>query len=114
MRRYVTGATLLLLGLLMLTPAFGQDDEVMQLLKAGSDKIQSGHYQEAIEPLQKAINKKPDASKEMAGHYLLALAYTGLNKYQEAVESYKEAIKLNPNFTNAYIGLGKAYFSLEL
>jgi tetratricopeptide (TPR) repeat protein len=88
-------------------------DDVMTNLQTGADHIQNGRYQEAIDPLKKALASKPDASREMAAHYFLGLAYTGLSRNEEAIESYLQVIKIKPDFTNAYIGLGKVYFNLQ-
>ena len=114
--------TILLCALLLLPALFmhsayaqtpTQDEEVMKLLKTGADYVYSNHFQEAIEPLTKALNAKSDPSRELAGHYLIALAYSGLNRNQEAIESFKKALAFKPDFSNALLGLGKAYLNTE-
>ena len=42
----------------------------------------------------------------------LGAAYNSLGRYQDAMESYKQAIKIEPDYTKAYINLGAAYNSL--
>jgi tetratricopeptide (TPR) repeat protein len=40
-------------------------------------------------------------------------AYNGLGKYQEAIDAYKEAIKIKPDFHEAYYNKGAAYGELK-
>jgi cytochrome c-type biogenesis protein CcmH/NrfG len=40
-------------------------------------------------------------------------AYLGLKRYAEAVEAYKEAIRLEPDNASAHMGLGGAYRGLD-
>ena len=42
----------------------------------------------------------------------LGLIYHSQGKYDEAIASYKEAIRIRPDYTNAYYGLGMTYKSL--
>jgi tetratricopeptide (TPR) repeat protein len=38
----------------------------------------------------------------------MGIAYIGLRKYQEAIDAYKEAIKIKPDFHEAYRNLENA------
>ena len=41
--------------------------------------------------------------------YIVGLAYGGLGQYQEAIASYKEAIRIKPDDAEAHYNLGNAY-----
>ena len=41
-------------------------------------------------------------------HYVLGNALKGLGKKEEAIESYRKAIKIDPNYVDAYNNLGNA------
>jgi tetratricopeptide (TPR) repeat protein len=43
----------------------------------------------------------------------MGLAYTGLDKFKKAIEAYKKAIKINPDYDKAYYNMGLAYTGLE-
>ena len=84
----------------------------------------SGMNKEAIESYKQAIRIDPDGVK---GHYSLGVVYadsgmdlaevhyklgvaygkSGMNK--EAIESYKQAIRINPDYAEAHVNLGVAY-----
>ncbi len=42
-------------------------------------------------------------------HYVLGLAHYRSGKYKEAIESFKQAIKLDPDLAAAHTFLGVAY-----
>ncbi len=52
-------------------------------------------------------------NKSAENFYILANVQKKLKKFDEAVVSFKEAIKLNPNFSEAYNNLGSAQKSLN-
>lgn len=88
-----------------------QEAEVTKHLKEGAEQVQTGKFQEAIEPLKKALSLKPDTTKQAIAHYLLGIAYTGLQKKDEAIREYKESVSLKPDFLNGQSALAKACFA---
>jgi tetratricopeptide (TPR) repeat protein len=42
----------------------------------------------------------------------MGVAYNELGKYQKAINAYKEAIKIKPNYHEAYYNMGVAYNEL--
>ncbi len=78
-------------------------------LQIGSNSIAAKNYPEAFFALQKAEELDPyDAKIQNA----LALAHLGLERYSDAEERFKRALKLNPKFTEARNNLGRLYFDL--
>jgi tetratricopeptide (TPR) repeat protein len=43
----------------------------------------------------------------------MGLAYTELDKFKEAIEAYKKAIEINPDYGTAYYNMGIAYTGLD-
>ncbi len=40
----------------------------------------------------------------------LGVAYVQLNLYKDAIEAYKQAIRIDPNNADSHFGLGFSYF----
>jgi tetratricopeptide (TPR) repeat protein len=45
-------------------------------------------------------------------HFIFGLKYEGENKYADAAEAYKRAIKLKPDYFDAHMSLGLVYYRL--
>jgi tetratricopeptide (TPR) repeat protein len=43
----------------------------------------------------------------------MGVAYDKLKEYQEAIDAYKEAIKIKPDYHKAYCNMGVAYGELK-
>lgn len=56
----------------------------------------------------KETRKTGDANE----YFLLGCRYENAHSYREAIESYKESLRINPNFPDAYINLGVVYYKL--
>ena len=63
-------------------------------------------------PIAQAIRLSPDYRNAVA-HFKLGNAYYNTGKYQEAIESYKQAIRIDPDYAVAHFNLGLAYHLLE-
>lgn len=73
----------------------------------GNLYYESGQYEKAIEPLQKAIAGNPS---DADAHYTLGNAYDKLKRYAEAAKEFEILVKLEPkngavlyNLANAYL-----------
>jgi tetratricopeptide (TPR) repeat protein len=64
---------------------------------------------EAIPHLEKA-DKSDNTELSMPAYVLLASIYDESNQPKKAIETYNEAIKINPNYPQIYYNLGIAYF----
>jgi superkiller protein 3 len=64
---------------------------------------------EAVAALQRSIAKDPTP----ASHLALGEIYDRLDRDKEAIAEYKEALRLNPRYAEAYYDLGVAYYNRE-
>ena len=57
------------------------------------------------------IHNEPELGKTHTAdaHYNLGVASGESGKHQEAIESYKQAIRIDPDYADAHFGLGNAY-----
>jgi tetratricopeptide (TPR) repeat protein len=70
------------------------------------------NYQKALKFAKKAQKLYPNTSSVLTH---LAAVYYQLNKYDESIKWYTEAIKINPNlFALDYFHLGRAYFKKNM
>ena len=77
---------------------------------SGLDAHKAGNYDEAIEFYSLAIRAgdMPDRSLAYV-HNNRGATYRNLNRYNEAIEDYDAAIRLNPDYATAYYNRGIAY-----
>jgi TPR repeat protein/Flp pilus assembly protein TadD len=77
---------------------------------SGLDAHQAGRYEEAIEFYTLAIEAGdlPDRSLAYV-HNNRGASYRNLNRYNEAIEDYDAAIRLNPDYATAFYNRGIAY-----
>ncbi len=57
----------------------------------------------------KKTTKIPDSAETL---FLKGLKYEDSKKYADAAESYKKALSLKPDYSDAYVNLGVAYYKL--
>ena len=69
-----------------------------------------GMNKEAIDSLQTG-NKDATLMTQMAHINLGKCAYANLGKYKEAIEAYKQAIRIDPDYALAHYNLGDVYLS---
>jgi len=75
----------------------------------GATYYNLGEFNQAIYYLQEAKKYMIDVNT----FYILGLSYSKLNMFKEAEEEFKQAIYLNPKFTEGYHYLGLLYFQQE-
>ncbi|HYG08501.1 MAG TPA: tetratricopeptide repeat protein [Pyrinomonadaceae bacterium] len=68
-------------------------------------------HAQAVAALQEVIRRLPEPYQ--TPHYNLGLSQAALGKQQEAINSFKEAIKIKPDYWEAHYNLGVAYSKLE-
>lgn len=104
-------------------PVAGQSDpeaakrEARALVDKGKELYKEDLDKEAAEAFQQAVKLDPDFAE---AHYRLGLAYSALDRENEAKESlkksielYKKIVELNPNDPAAFFNLGQAYSVLH-
>lgn len=78
-------------------------------LKYGRAALQAGEYEEAVEPLSKAIAKKP-TFKSLS---LRAEVYENLNQYGKAIQDYKAILKIEPANVSVMLNMSVNYRMLN-
>ena len=75
---------------------------VQELNNKAKDFMDKGDYVSAIERLKSSIDLDGTVFETQ---YNLAVAYTKAEDYSNAIKTYNDAIKLNPNFPDAHYSL---------
>lgn len=69
-----------------------------------------GKYQEASTALRKGMQRDRNSAE---GYFNMAFANRMLKQLSLAISSYREAIRINPEFIDAYLNLGDVYLEMK-
>ncbi len=75
--------------------------------------FRTGRVDLAIESYEKALSNLLYLNPQKT-HFNLGVAYLSRKEYHKAVEQFKEAIKIVPDYAAAYVNLGRAYEGLDM
>ncbi len=89
----------------VLTTACINNLAVQELNNKAKESLQNGDSETAICRLKSSLDLD---SNMYETHYNLAVAYISSKKYDEAVQSLDNVLKLKPDFSDAYYSLGVA------
>jgi Flp pilus assembly protein TadD len=84
-------------------------DQCQDLLNQAVQFISDAHMEQAIFLLKRALERSPDFAE---AHNQLAIALFLCGGYEEAIDSCKEALRLNPYHFGAMAGMGHCYASM--
>ena len=76
-----------------------------------------GDAQSAQAQLRTVLNRYPEegaATAKAQAYYYLGLVDLSQNHYEDAIHNFQAAVSIDKSCTDAYIGLGKAYFDKAL
>jgi len=79
----------------------------------GSQLRRAKDFEGAIREAKLALSLKPDPEFEAYAHLTLGRTYEDLKRYDEALNEYREAIRINPTDGSLHGSLGSALFSLK-
>jgi tetratricopeptide (TPR) repeat protein len=82
-------------------------NDPMSRSNLGAYLQEHGKLPEAMEQYDRTIHLTSDAGLLAATYANLGTAYRQLGEEQKARDSYDQALRLNPNQSNAYLGLGE-------
>lgn len=77
-------------------------------VELGTQALLRGDFPQAVEDLRKALNADYDNA---VAHNHLAIAYYSLGKKQQARDEINVALRVDPNYSDAYVNLGN--FALD-
>ncbi|MBN1902666.1 tetratricopeptide repeat protein [Candidatus Sumerlaeota bacterium] len=91
------------------------DREAAALYKSAELLQDQRRYSEAIDEIKKALEKKPTDRKRYEMklatlYYLIGESHDKNDDYIKAIDSYEKAIQNNPEYIDAYYGLGWANY----
>ncbi len=66
--------------------------------------MDSGKFDSALEECTEALRLVPDSAEV---HNLCGIVFEELGRAEEALASYREAVRLNPEFADAQVNLGE-------
>jgi tetratricopeptide (TPR) repeat protein len=89
----------------------GMENLSDQFLKTGIDQYLNKNYKKAAKTFQAAINLAPNSSYNIDSSKYLVQTYLQLGETDNAIDTYKAAIKRNPKQDDLMTGLGKLYYS---
>ena len=81
----------------------GRAQNIDAIVDAAEAEMEKGNDAQAIEMLDKAIEKNPSAFEL---YHAKGRAHVGLKQYQKALDSYGEALRLNPTSAEVYNNRG--------
>jgi Flp pilus assembly protein TadD len=82
-------------------------------LSRGVNFYQQGTYEGAVKEFQRAIALSPNSSYTQTSYDYLVQSLLKLNRTDDAIKAYKQAIRLDPTNDSYHANLGNIYFSID-
>lgn len=86
------------------------DEDYHQLNEEALEALDNGEFNRAIDLLEEAIEKDPEAS---TAYNSLGYAYIEIEEFDKAIIELNKAIEITPDYSYAYSNLGNAYIALN-
>lgn len=82
--------------------------------KASTASARSAPSSEAsvIRP-EKGVNRLEKNTRNAREEFLMACSHEKAGMYKEAIEAYKKAVRIDPDYVDAYVNLGLVYYKVE-
>jgi tetratricopeptide (TPR) repeat protein len=81
-------------------------------LSRGINFYQQGNYDAAVKEFQRSIALSPNSSYTQDSYDYLVQSLLNLNRTDDAIKAYKQAIKQDPTNDSYHVNLGNIYFSV--
>ena len=81
-------------------------------LSRGTGFYQQGNYEGAVKEFQRSIGLSPHSSYTQNAYDYMVQSLLKLNRTDDAIKAYRQAINLDPTNDSYYVNLGNIYFSL--
>ena len=81
-------------------------------LSRGINFYQQGNYDAAVKEFQRSIALSPNSSYTQDSYDYMVQSLLNLNRPDDAIKAYKQAIKLDPTNDSYHVNLGNIYFSV--
>lgn len=89
-----------------------QEFKAAELFKTGSEKYSRNEFEAAITDYQKILFLAADGYFRALVQNATGYAWSRLGEYSKAIEAYRRAVDLNPDFAYAYDNLGYCFVML--
>ena len=85
-----------------------EEDKAKEFYSKGLSFLWVGDYEKALPCFEKAAKENPG---DADAYVLIGYCDGNLGRYQEAIEAYKQTIRIKPDFALAHKKLGMAYLA---
>ncbi len=109
MKRLASFVIVLLFSGITLLAQTEMNNDAKKLYNEGNKLLKSGDYNGALAKYDEALK----IAEDYRLYYQKSIALKKLRKYNDAEVVLKKCIELNPDFPNAYNGLGTTYYALK-
>lgn len=102
-------ACLIFSGFILLVDALPSSASVTEKnsIKSGIENYKKGLYSKAIRDLNAGLLESPSPSAE--AHYYLGASLNKVGQFEQAIEAFKKALEIKPDYSQVFMDLGIAY-----
>jgi tetratricopeptide (TPR) repeat protein len=84
-------------------------NEADRHVSQGEEAFKDGRYTEALAEFEQALEGDLESHEPEYVHYMIGRSHDALDQFDEAIAAYQRALEINPDYEEAWVGLGVVY-----